>query len=115
MPPPRFAFLAVALLVVSVAHADEIAPGCDADLAALDASFDESLARLDKAHATDHEENCASIVHHIDVMRHAADVFDRCLPDGHDKGENIGQVVETARDFSEILEGEECPPYEPQP
>jgi hypothetical protein len=108
MSPLRFAFCAFVLLTPA-AHADEIAPGCDADLAALDASFDETMSRLQKATASDKVEKCAAITHHIEVMMHAAEVFDRCLPEGHDKRENMGQVLGTAADFRDIMVGEECP------
>jgi hypothetical protein len=107
---PRLVALAVFLAAASLAPAvaGEIAPGCDADLAAVDASFDETMTRLQAAGSADQAEKCAALHHHIDVMTKAGEVFQRCLAEGHDKGENLGQVYGTIADFQDILVEQGC-------
>ena len=75
---------------------------CDAELAAVDASFVETEARLEKAGNADQAEKCAAARHHIEVMANGVDVFLRCTPDGHDKRENIGQLMVSIADFLDI-------------
>jgi hypothetical protein len=88
---------------------------CEADLAALDPSFEETQARLSKVTKEDHVELCAAVKHHIEVMEHAAAVFVQCTPEGHDQRENLGQVLGTAADFRDISADQGCPPLpEPQ-
>ncbi len=110
---PALAALIVAL-APAIARADDARSAstatCDADLVAVEASFDETLARLEKASTAPHDELCAAVRHHIEVMLSAAAVFDRCLADGHDKRENMGQALATADDFRAVLLDEGCPP-----
>ena len=84
---------------------------CDADLAALEASFDETQARLNKAGDADKDEKCAAIRHHVEVMANGANVMQRCLPEGHDKGENIAQLVGSIADFLDISDSLGCPAF----
>lgn len=84
---------------------------CDADLAAVAASFDETQARLDKAASADTDEKCAAIRHHVEVMANGANVMQRCLPEGHDKGENVGQLVGSIADFLDISDSLGCPAF----
>jgi hypothetical protein len=111
--------LAVAplLLAAPSTHAEFARPAaCDADFAAMDASFEETMARLEKVTRTDKVEMCAAFRHHIEVMESAAEVFLRCLPDGHDQRENLGQVLGTAADFRDISINQDCPPLpDPKP
>jgi hypothetical protein len=85
-------------------------PTCSADLTAVDASFVETQARLDKVTKEDKVEMCAAIKHHIEVMAHGIAVFNRCLPDGHDKGENVAQLAASIDDFLYINDNQGCAP-----
>lgn len=107
---PRLPVLAFFLLAAPVAWAEgELPATCPADLAALDASFDETAERFDKAWNSDDEaEKCAAIRHHIDVMLKAAAVFDVCTT-GHGREENMGQALGTAADFEDIAAELDCP------
>ncbi len=101
---------ALLLFLAAPAFAEDPPPAtCPADLAGLDATFDETLQRLDAAgKSTDLGEKCAAISHHIDVMRHAAEVFDVCTT-GHSRGENMGQALGTIADFQDIAQQIGCP------
>jgi hypothetical protein len=94
------------------AKAQEIAPGCDKELAAVDASFEETQIRLQKAGVADQAEKCAAIKHHVEVMANGINVFQRCQPEGHDKGENIGQLGASIGDFLDISDRQGCPRFE---
>jgi hypothetical protein len=86
---------------------------CDADIAAVGASFDETQARLDKAAGADQAEQCAAIRHHVEVMANGVNVFQRCLPDDHDKGENMAQLVGSIADFLDVSDSLGCPAFDP--
>ena len=102
------------LAFATSALADDVpAATCDADLAAVDASFAETQARLEKAGKADQAEQCAAVRHHVEVMANGISVFRRCLPEGHDKRENIGQLVGSIADFLDINESLGCPPLDP--
>lgn len=88
--------------------AGELAPGCAAELAAVDASFEETQARLDRVTPTDKVEMCAAIRHHIEVMANGINVFQRCEPPGHDKGENLAQLAASTGDFLDINDAQGC-------
>ena len=45
----------------------------------------------------------AALHHHIDVQTNGRDVYLRRLPEGHDKGENVGQLQASIEDFQVIL------------
>ncbi len=100
----------VLLAGVAPAWAQGDAPGtCPDELAEVDASFDETLQRLESVSASDNlEVKCAAIRHHIDVMRPAGDMFDRCTT-GHGREENLGQVIGTIADFEDIAAEMGCP------
>ncbi len=111
MSPVRLAFVAAVLALAPTARAAEPAPSvaaCPADLAAVDASFAETQARLTKAAVADQTEKCAAIRHHIEVMANGINVFQRCLPEGHDKGENIAQLGASVADFLDISDQQGC-------
>lgn len=112
------AVVAVTLAVAAPsAHAAEFVPpaSCDADLAGLDASFEETQSRLQAVDPKNQAELCAAVKHHVEVMENAATVFQRCLPDGHDKRENMGQVIGTDADFRDISASHGCPPLPAPP
>jgi hypothetical protein len=102
----------LALLAVP-AHAAEFTPAatCAADMPAVDASFEETQARLAKVTKEDHAELCAAVEHHVAVMANGINVFQKCMRPGHDKGENIAQLVGTIADFLEINEAQGCPQF----
>lgn len=95
-------------LLPAVALAQQPSPACQADLSAVDDSFDETLARLDKAGKGDQAEKCAAVAHHLDVMTRGRDVFLRCLPPGHDRNENVAQLNASIADFREIQANLKC-------
>lgn len=103
----RLAASLAALVLWALPAAAEVgSPACDRDLAAVDVSFQETLDRLGKI--TKVADRCAAFQHHIDVMRNGIDVFDRCMADGHDKGENIGQLAGSIEDFQYIMQQQGC-------
>ncbi len=111
--------LAVAAFVPALALASastaRTSPACGADLAAVDASFEETLARLEAAWKGEQEEKCAAIRHHIEVMTNAGDVFMRCLT-GMAQRENVGQMSDSIEDFTYVLADQGCeegPPAKP--
>ena len=85
---------------------------CPAALADVDASFVETQTRLDKAGKADQAEKCAAVRHHIEVMANGINVFQRCLPAGHDKGENIAQLGASIGDFLDVSDSLGCPRFE---
>ena len=105
--------LANVALASSALAAEVSTATCEADLAAVDASFTETQARLEKAAKADQAEQCAAIRHHVEVMANGINVFQRCLTDGHDKRENIGQLVGSIADFLDINASLDCPPLDP--
>jgi hypothetical protein len=97
------------LLVAAAPASAQVDEACPADLAAVDASFDETLQRLNSVTKDDTlEVKCDAIRHHIEVMRAAGDVFDRCTT-GHGREENLGQVMGTIADFQDIASQMGCP------
>jgi hypothetical protein len=112
-----FALILALAPLAPTARADEFVPpaSCPADLAAVDATFDETLARLKGVSEDDPTELCAAVKHHVEVMENAAAVFQRCLPEGHDKRENLGQVIGTDFDFRDISANHNCPPLPDPP
>ncbi len=107
------AVLAGTALTPSALAAEVSAATCDADLAAVGASFDETQARLEKAASADQAEKCAAIRRHVEVMANGVNVFQRCLADDHDKGENIAQLVGSIADFLDISDSLGCPVFDP--
>src|SRR5260221_14141789 len=93
---------ACAFPVISSAHAAGSPPTCAGDLAAVEASFDETIARLEAAGTADHTEKCAALEHHIAVMTNGPDVYLRCRPDDHDRGEAAAQLNASIGDFKVI-------------
>jgi hypothetical protein len=105
----RFALPLLLVLPAAPVAAQEFAPGCNAALAGLHDSFTETIARLEAAGGAGHDEKCAALHHHIDVMANGRDVFLRCLPPGHDRGENVGQLQASIEDFEYVLTTQNCP------
>jgi hypothetical protein len=87
-----------------------LALGCNADLAAVDASFEETIARLDGVANGGDAEKCAAYRHHVDVMLKGREVFLRCLPEGHDQTENVLQLEVSIVDFESIIADKQCAP-----
>jgi hypothetical protein len=98
----------VAALLPALAAAQQLTAACRSDLAAVDASFEETLARLQKAGSADQAEKCAAVAHHIDVMGKARDVYLRCLPPGHDRDENVAQLNASIADFRDVQTNLKC-------
>ena len=127
MKPRRWLYLtlglALALPVLALvavappARAGEFVPpaSCDADLAGLDDTFHETMARLQGVDPKNQDELCAAVKHHVEAMENAAAVFQRCLPEGHDRRENMGQVIGTDADFRDISASHNCPPLPDPP
>ena len=102
---PWFAAL---LLTFPSAHAAGFPPTCAGDLAAVEASFDETVQRLEAAGSANHAEKCAALNHHIAVMTNGRDVFLRCRPDDHDRGADVAQLNASIGDFKTILKQQGC-------
>jgi hypothetical protein len=99
---------AVLLVAASSTHATGFPPTCTTDLAAVETSFNETIARLEAAGTADHAEKCAALRHHIDVMTNGRDVYLRCRPDDHDRGEDVAQLNASIGDFRVILKQQGC-------
>ena len=97
------------LLAPLAARAAEAAPACAKDLLAVQASFDETAARLQAAQSADHAEKCAALHHHIDVMMSCRDVFLRCRPPGAERDADLAQLATSITDFQTILKRQKCP------
>jgi hypothetical protein len=82
-------------------------PQCTKDLTAIDSSFAETLINLQRS-ASAAPARCAAYKHHIDVMRNASSIFDRCTTEP-DRTQNIGQMSGTIADISDTLKTEKCP------
>jgi hypothetical protein len=108
--PSAFILLASIGLGARLADAQEFAPGCNADLAAVDASFGETLDRLDSVANGSDVEKCAAYRHHVDVMLKGREVFLRCIPEGRDQTENVVQLEVSIADFETIIANKQCPP-----
>ena len=100
--------MAVSFAPAAVAEG-ELPATCPADLAALDATFVETQQRLETAwKSEDDAQKCAAIRHHLEVMQHAASIFDVCTT-GHGREENMGQAIGTIADFEDIASELQCP------
>jgi hypothetical protein len=110
-PVATSAFILLASISISPsAHAQEFAPGCNADLAAVDESFGETLQRLEGVANDSDAEKCAAYRHHVDVMLKGRDVFLRCMPEGRDQMENVLQLEVSIADFETIIANKQCAP-----
>jgi hypothetical protein len=105
-----FLLASIGLGAAPTADAQEFAPGCNADLAAVDASFGETLDRLDSVANGSDAEKCAAYRHHVDVMLEGRNVFLRCLPEGRDQTENVLQLEVSIADFETIIANKQCAP-----
>ena len=94
-------------LAPGLADAAEGDAACAVDLGALNASFEETIARLTAAGDADQVEKCAALRHHIDVMTSAREIFQRCLT-GLAQRENVGQMIDLIEDFNTILAQQKC-------
>jgi len=111
IPTLRLVILASMGIVVPLAgHAQELVPGCGADLAAVDESFSETLDRLDSVVNQGDAEKCSAYRHHVEVMLKGRDVFLRCLPEGRDRVENVLQLELSIADFEIIMANRKCAP-----
>jgi hypothetical protein len=108
---------AAACAAIVPAHAAEFTPAatCATDMPAVDASFEETQARLAKITPDDHDELCAAVKHHVEVMANGINVFQKCQPPGHDKGENIAQLAASIGDFLDISDAQGCPQFQVPP
>lgn len=98
---------AVATLIAATAAGGQEPERCRQDLRGVDASFRETMARLDAAKAGTPPEQCAAWRHHIQVMRAGVAVFERCMA-GHALRENAGQLLDSIHDFEELVKAK-CP------
>jgi hypothetical protein len=99
--------LALILAAAAGPAAAQMSAACRADLAALEPTFEETLARLDSVANADQAAQCAAWHHHVTVMENARDVFMRCLT-GFEQRENVGQMVVSIADFVDLI-GRKCP------
>ncbi len=97
----------VLALAPAPAFAAEGDAACVTDLAAVDKSFRETIARLEAAGNAPRGEKCAALRHHIDVMTRGREVFQRCLS-GLPQRENVGQMNDSIQDFEGIVLLQRC-------
>lgn len=103
----RLTFLLVAAMTMTTAAAAQTPAACEEDLAAVDASFDDTIGRLEASASAGDAAKCVAWRAHVDVMEAARDVFRRCLS-GHARGENIGQLDVSIADFLSVINAR-CP------
>ena len=93
----------IAFAQVSAAFAQGPPPaGCPADLAANDARFKETIARLDSVKNGTQAQKCAAYRSHVQVMRQALPIFQRCTS-GLAQSENVGQMNDSITDFEAVI------------
>lgn len=88
-----------AFLVLAPAPA---AADCPEDLAAVERSFTETLARLEGVKNATQAEKCVAYRLHVEVMTRAREVFSRCQT-GLSRRENVGQMNDSIEDFEELI------------
>ncbi len=96
-----------ALLFVFAPAQAQVPAGCNADLAANDKRFEETIARLESVKNGTPAQKCAAYRAHVRIMQRAIPVFDRCTT-GLGRRENIGQMNDSIEDFAEIIR-RNCP------
>ncbi len=76
---------------------------CARDLAATQTSLRQTLERLNRTRSRPAAQRCATFRSHVQVMRAAAAVFDRCTTGRH-RQENVGQMMGSIADWREIIQ-----------
>ncbi|HEY8566922.1 MAG TPA: hypothetical protein VIL65_15600 [Beijerinckiaceae bacterium] len=97
----RLTAAAIAVAVPGAALAQTTA-ACPRDLAAVDASFSQTMQRLDAVQTADQDGKCAAWRQHVAAMQAGVTVFRRCLS-GHAQRENVLQLLVSIEDFEELL------------
>ncbi len=111
----QFAWLALGVVLLPAAAHAQVTQACRVELNAVDDSFGETLKRLDRVAKGTAAEKCAAVDHHITVMITGRDVYLRCLPAGHDRGENVAQLNASIVDFLDIRKNLRCGGAPPVP
>ena len=97
----RGALAAAAFAAIALAPAPAGAD-CRDDLAAVDRSFKDTLARLEKVKNGKPAQKCPVYRRHVEVMARARGVFQRCNS-GLTQRENVGQMNDSIEDFQELI------------
>jgi hypothetical protein len=99
------ATLSPALFLVPVKAAAPPRPEavCARDLAATDTRLRQTQARLNASQNRPMAQRCTAFRSHVQVMRAAAAVFDRCTTGRH-RQENVGQMMGSIADWREIIQ-----------
>jgi hypothetical protein len=84
-------------------------PQCTKDLSTVDSSFQETLGNLQRngRSAAVPAARCAAYKHHIEVMKNASAIFDRCTTEP-DRTQNLSQMDGTIADINDTLKNEKC-------
>jgi len=84
----------------AIAQAPSLA--CQADLAANDVRFKQTIEKLESVKNGTKAQQCAAYRSHVQIMKRAVPVFDKCTF-GRERQENLGQMVGSIEDFQEII------------
>jgi len=94
------AALFFALVPAALAQAPSAA--CQADFAANDVRFKQTIEKLESVKNGTKAQQCAAYRSHVQIMKRAVPVFDKCTF-GRERQENLGQMVGSIEDFQEII------------
>jgi hypothetical protein len=86
-----------------------LTPQCTKDMSSVDSSFQETLGNLQRSgrSAAVPSARCAAYKHHIEVMKNASAIFDRCTTEP-DRTQNLSQMDGTIADIKDALKSEKC-------
>ena len=96
--------LALAIITPAPAFASPVATEafCTRDLSSTESRLRQALARLTENRNAPIPQRCEIFRRHVQVMQHAAMVYDRCTT-GRTRQENVGQMLGSIADWREII------------
>ena len=96
------AFAAMVFFIAPAALAQAPSAACQADLAANDVRFKQTIEKLEAVKNGTKAQQCAAYRSHVQIMKRAVPIFDRCTT-GRGRQENLGQMAGSIEDFQEII------------
>ncbi len=105
----RAVLAAVVILVPATGLGQVPSNACIVELNAVDESFDRTHAALSEANANgDLPRKCAAVAGHIEALAKGVEVYQRCIPAGPDRDENVASLAANLDSFREIHTGLKC-------
>ena len=95
-------FIAALFAFAPAAIAQAPSAACQKDLEANDVRFKQTIERLESVKNGTQAEKCAAYRSHVEIMKRAIPIFDRCTT-GRGRQENLGQMVGSIEDIQEII------------